>query len=77
MYYHIDMITHNTAYDEPIGGTGGRKLVTCRYQVNCQSNQNGDGMNHQTNDYLHIRANIKPLPCPCLGVTGCYLISLK
>ena len=28
MHYHIDMITHDAAFGEPVGGTGGRKLVT-------------------------------------------------
>ena len=28
MYYHIDMITHDTAFLEPVGGTGGDKLIT-------------------------------------------------
>ena len=29
-HYHIDMIIHDTAFDEPIGGTGGSKYVTRR-----------------------------------------------
>ena len=28
--HHIDMITHGTAFGEPVGGNGGSKLVTRR-----------------------------------------------
>ena len=30
MNYHIDVITHDMAFVEPIDGTGGIKSVTCR-----------------------------------------------
>ena len=30
MHYHIDVTTHDVAFGEPVGGTGGSKLVTCR-----------------------------------------------
>ena len=30
MHYHIDTITHGTAFGEPSGGTGGSKLVIRR-----------------------------------------------
>ena len=28
MHYHIDMITHVTVFGEPVGSTGGDKLIT-------------------------------------------------
>ena len=37
MHYHIDMTQPS---GEPIGGTGGSKLVTLREKVNCQSKLN-------------------------------------
>ena len=36
MHFHIDMITYDTAFGEPVGGTGGSKLVIHRYRVNCK-----------------------------------------
>ena len=27
MHYHIDTITHGTAFGTPVGGTGGDKLI--------------------------------------------------
>ena len=51
MHYHTEKITHNTAFGEQVGGIGGSKLVTRRQQVNCQSKQNGGGVNHQPTDY--------------------------
>ena len=35
MHYHIDLITHDRAFGAPVGGTGGNKLVTSRWEVNC------------------------------------------
>ena len=37
MHYHIDMIRHGPSFGEPVGGTGGSKLVTHSQQMNCQS----------------------------------------
>ena len=28
MHYHVDMITHDTAFGAPVDGTGGSKLVS-------------------------------------------------
>ena len=33
LHYHIDMMTNDRAFGEPVSGTGGSKLVTCR--MNC------------------------------------------
>ena len=41
MHYHLDMIIHDMAFVEPVGGTGGSKLVTRRQRVNSRSKQNG------------------------------------
>ena len=54
----------DTAFDEPVCGTSESKLVTWRYPVNCQSQQNRPGMNHQPSDYWHVRASIGPFPRP-------------
>ena len=35
MHNHIDMITHNTTFGEPVGGTGGSKLVTLTGGASC------------------------------------------
>ena len=45
---HTDMITYGMAFDEPVGSTGRSKSVTCRYSVNCQSEGNRAGANHQS-----------------------------
>ena len=29
MHYHTDMITHGTAFGEPVVGNGGDRLITC------------------------------------------------
>ena len=43
MHYHIDTITHDMAFGEPVCGTDGGKLVTHRCQMDCESKQNGGG----------------------------------
>ena len=30
MHYHMNMITHDTAFRETVGGTAGSKLVLCQ-----------------------------------------------
>ena len=29
MHYHVDMITHGTAFGKPVGSTGRDRLITC------------------------------------------------
>ena len=54
MHYRIDMITHGTAFVEPVGGTGWSKSVTRSWQVNCQHGQSKGktaGENHHSLDH--------------------------
>ena len=39
MHYHIDIITHDIAFIEPVSDIDGSKLVTRRQQVNGQAEQ--------------------------------------
>ena len=48
---HIDLITDDNAFGEPVRGTSKIKLVTRRLQVECQRKQKGGGANHQLSDY--------------------------
>ena len=54
------MVTHGTAFVEPVGGTGWSNLVTHSYQMNGQSKGKTAGVNNQ---YLLItdHANTCPL----------------
>ena len=61
-HYHTDIITHDTAFDEPVCGTIWRKLVIRRYPVNCQSERNRPGANHQSSDHWYMRASVAPHP---------------
>ena len=51
MHYIIDMIILDMVFGEPVGGTGGSKLVKCREEVNCQSKQDGGGANQKPSNY--------------------------
>ena len=51
MHYHIDMITHDTVFGEPVGVTGGSKVVTHREQMNCKSKHSEAGLNRQPSGY--------------------------
>ena len=44
------MITYDTAFGEPVGGTG-EQVSDTQIQVHCQSKQNGPGANHQPSEY--------------------------
>ena len=46
MHDHTYMVTHGTAFDEPVSATGESMMGMCRQYVNCQGIQNKADANH-------------------------------